>query len=143
LTGRADYVKGNRFLHRERRTMPLLRRLAGTGLSAVTRMATGLRIDDSQCGYAALSAEAAVRLPLDDLWPRYGYPNDLLGLVAAHGMRVVEVPVRPVYADEKSGVRPWHALVVLAVIIRRSWKSRPVIRQWREGRLPRPTSTCG
>jgi glycosyltransferase involved in cell wall biosynthesis len=123
-SGRADYVKGNRFLHPERRNMPLPRRVAGLGLSAVTRAATGLRIGDSQCGYTAVSCEALKRLPLDELWPRYGYPNDLLGMLAAKGMRVVDVPVRPVYADEKSGVRPWHIFTVLGVLVRRYVRSR-------------------
>jgi len=119
LADRAEFVKGNRFLHGARRDMPFIRRTAGLGLSAVTRFATGLPIDDSQCGYVALSARAAAELPLSELWPRYGYPNDLLGLLAAHRMRVLEVPVKPIYADERSGVRPWHAVVVLGVIARR------------------------
>jgi hypothetical protein len=119
VAGRADYVKGNRFAHRERRQMPLGRRIAGHGLSFMTRFLTGLEIDDAQCGYTALSASAARRLPLDELWPRYGYPNDLLGMLAARGLCVAEVPVRPVYADERSGVRPWHALLALGVMLRR------------------------
>jgi glycosyltransferase involved in cell wall biosynthesis len=120
----ADYAKGNRFVHPQARTMPVLRRLGGNLLSAVTRRATGLVIDDSQCGFTALSARAARTLPLGELWPRYGYPNDLLLLLAAARLRVVEVPVRPVYADEKSGLRPWHAARILAVIARRYWQTR-------------------
>ena len=116
---KADYVKGNRFRHPARRRMPRLRRWAGKALATATRGATGLAIDDSQCGYTAMSAHAARSLPLRDLWPRYGYPNDLLGMLAAQGLRVAEVPVRPVYAGEASGVRPWHAFVVLYVIARR------------------------
>lgn len=117
----AEYAKGNRLIHPDARKMPWARRTAGRFLAALTRMTTGLGIGDSQCGYTALCAEAARRLPLEALWPRYGYPNDLLGLMAAHGMRVVDVPVRPVYKDEQSGVRPWHALVVVHVILRRWW----------------------
>ena len=45
-------------------------------------------------------------------------------MLAAAECRVVEVPVRPVYADEESGVRPWHALVVAGVVGRRFWKTR-------------------
>jgi glycosyltransferase involved in cell wall biosynthesis len=122
--GRAAYVKGNRLTHPRRRDMPLARRAAGRMLAALTRAATGLVVDDSQCGYTALSARAARVLPLGELWPRYGYPNDLLGLLAAHEERVVEVTVRPVYAGERSGIRPWHALVVAYVIVRRWWRSR-------------------
>ena len=115
----ADYAKGNRFQHAEARRMPLARRFGGELLSLVTRRASGLVLSDSQCGYTALAADAARRLPLAELWPRYGYPNDLLLLLSAHGMRVREVPVRPVYADEQSGLRPWHLVSILAVIARR------------------------
>jgi glycosyltransferase involved in cell wall biosynthesis len=124
VSGEADYVKGNRFAHPERRRMPALRRGAGKVLAAATRATTGLAIDDSQCGYTAITTDAVRRLPLHDLWPRYGYPNDLLLLLARERLRVVERPVRPVYAGERSGVRPWHALVILGILARRTWSAR-------------------
>ena len=121
IAGAADYVKGNRFVHPEATRMPWLRRVGGSFLSWVTRAASGLQVDDTQCGFTALSAVAARRLPLDQLWPRFGYPNDLLLLLAARGLRVQEVPVRPVYADETSGIRPWHLVQIVGVIHRR-WR---------------------
>jgi glycosyltransferase involved in cell wall biosynthesis len=124
LQGRAEYVKGNRFIHAERRRMPIGRRLAGKGLALATRIATGFAIDDSQCGFTAIAAIAARALPLDDLWPRYGYPNDLLGLLAAGGFRVSEVPVRPIYAGEESGIRFWHAGMILGLIARRWFRTQ-------------------
>jgi hypothetical protein len=117
--GDSDYAKGNRFIHPERHAMPAHRRVGGMLLSFVTRMTTGLKISDSQCGYTALRSSAARALPLDSLWPRYGYPNDLLGMLAARHFVVSEVPVRPVYENEQSGIRFWHLLVVLWVILRR------------------------
>jgi glycosyltransferase involved in cell wall biosynthesis len=124
----AHYAKGNRFVHPEARRMPPLRRAGGELLSLVTRVSTGLRVSDTQCGYTALSARAAASLPLAELFPRYGYPNDLLGMLAARDLRVVEVPVRPVYADERSGLRPWHAARIPLVIARRWWKERRTAR---------------
>lgn len=124
--GQASYVKGNRFWHARSSDMPLTRRIAGRVLAVATRVATGLAVDDCQCGYTALARSAALRLPLSDLWPRFGYPNDLLGMLAARGLSVCEVPVRPVYADEQSGVRPWHALSILGLIARRYLRERPV-----------------
>ncbi len=121
---RADYVKGNRFRHPEFRRMPIHRRLAGSWLAWVTRVMTGLDIDDSQCGYTVLHGSAAARLQLDDLWPRFGYPNDLLGMLSAAKMKVVEVPVRPIYDDEQSGVRAWHAALIVGLIGRRWWRNR-------------------
>lgn len=119
VDGRADYVKGNRFRHARVRDMPLLRRLGSAALSGWTRRLTGLDVDDTQCGFTALSARALRSIPLRGLWPRYGYPNDLLGMLAARGFYVCEVPVRPVYGNEKSGLRPWHVLVIGFVAARR------------------------
>ena len=131
----ADYAKGNRFVHADRGRMPALRRAGGELFSLLTRASTGLCVSDTQCGYTALAARAASRLPLAELFPRYGYPNDLLGMLGARGFRVVDVPVRPVYADERSGLRPWHAARIPLVIARRWWKER------RTERLPpRPAS---
>jgi dolichol-phosphate mannosyltransferase len=122
--GHASYVKGNRFRHARAADMPFARRLAGRMLALATRLATGLLVDDCQCGYTAIARSAVVRLPLDDLWPRFGYPNDLLGMLAARGLSVCEVPVRPVYADEQSGVRAWHAISILLLIARRYVRER-------------------
>ncbi len=122
--GQADYVKGNRFRHADLGRMPLLRRIGGRLLSWLTRRFSGLNIDDTQCGYTALSRRAAESLPLEELWPRYGYPNDLLLMLAGRGLRVSDVAVRPIYADEASGVRPWHLLTVASVIVRRSLRQR-------------------
>lgn len=123
VAGRADYVKGNRFRSRERRNMPWLRRVAGKVLSLATRLASGLDVDDCQCGFTAVSRQALSLLPLDELWTGFGYPNDLLMLAAQRGLRVGEVTVRPVYADEQSGVRPWHAALILLLLARRAWRT--------------------
>lgn len=123
VAGRAEYVKGNRFRSPERHRMPWLRRAAGKVLSLATRLASGLDVDDCQCGYTAMSRAGLTSLPLDELWHGFGYPNDLLLLAAEHGLRVSEVTVRPVYADEQSGVRPWHALLILGLIARRLWRT--------------------
>ena len=78
-----------------------------------------MHIRDSQCGYTVLSREAADLLPLDKLWNRYGYPNDLLGMLAERKLRVSEVVVRPIYADEDSGIKLWHALFVVPFVLLR------------------------
>jgi glycosyltransferase involved in cell wall biosynthesis len=128
VAGRADYVKGNRFRSRESRNMPWARRWAGKVLSLATRLASGLAVDDCQCGFTAISRHALGVLPLGELWPGFGYPNDLLLLLAEHALPVAEVTVRPVYADEQSGVRPWHALLILGLLARRLLRSsRPLL----------------
>jgi glycosyltransferase involved in cell wall biosynthesis len=120
LSGKADYAKGDRLsFPRAHRHMPLSRWLGNALLSRLTRLATGLVVRDSQCGYTALSKRAADKLPLDRLWPRYGYPNDLLGMLAERGLQVRDVVVRPVYADEASGIGLRHALWVIPYVLMR------------------------
>ncbi|MCA9528825.1 MAG: glycosyltransferase family 2 protein [Myxococcales bacterium] len=120
VRGEAEYAKGNRLAWPDaRRQMPLSRWIGNHALSWLTRRATGLSVHDSQCGYTALSRHAAARIDLDRLWPRYGYPNDLLGALHASGARVRDVRVRPVYAGEDSGVGLHHALFVVPAVIGR------------------------
>jgi hypothetical protein len=121
---RADYVKGNRFVHPAHRAMPRLRKLGSRFLSALTRVTTGYDVDDCQCGYTALAATTARRVDWADLWPRYGYPNDLLALLSHVGARVLDVPVRPVYAGEQSGLHAGHVLSIARRIVWRGLTAR-------------------
>jgi len=122
--GEADYVKGDRFHGPGAAArMPLARRLGGRVFSWATSKAIGIPVSDSQCGYTALSRAACERLDLDALWPRFGYPNDLLSQLTVRGLHVAEVPVRAVYADEVSRLRLRH-LPVIAGLVGRAWVRR-------------------
>lgn len=120
----ADYAKGNRFLHQQHAAMPLLRRSGSVLLSWLTRLTTGYDVDDCQCGFTALDVRAAKRLALEELWPRYGYPNDLLALLRRADAKVVEVPVRPIYAGESSGLHVGHMFSISARILKRGVERR-------------------
>lgn len=123
--GLYEYVKGNRLRHPRAGDMPPLRRAGTALLGRLTARAVGVPgLGDSQCGYTALAGELIDRLPLERLYPRYGYPNDLLSLVALAGGRIGEASVRPVYAGERSGLRPRHALVMLGLIARAGLRRR-------------------
>jgi len=107
LAGQADYAKGNRFAWPGCwREMPPARFLGNVVLSWLTRLATGYRLFDSQCGYTVASRAALAAIDPDAMFARYGYPNDLLGRLARAGARAVDVPVRPVYGPGwRSGIR--------------------------------------
>jgi glycosyltransferase involved in cell wall biosynthesis len=122
--GDADYVKGDRFRGAGAPpTMPTARWIGGLAFSWATSRAVGVAISDSQCGYTAISRAACAALDLGGLWRGYGYPNDLLSQVSLRGLRIAEVPVRAVYADEVSRLKPRHVAVVLAIVVR-AWARR-------------------
>ena len=104
----ADYVKGNRLFRGESWEMiPHYRFLGNSLLSLLTKVASGYwHIADSQCGYTAISRVALERLNLDNIYKRYGMPNDILVSLNVNNFRVHDVSVRPVYnVGEQSGIR--------------------------------------
>jgi len=123
--GEAGYVKGERFSAPDvRRVMPRARRWGGIVFSRLTSLAIGRPVHDSQCGYTALARSACEQLDLDALWPRYGYPNDMLAQLAARGIAIAEVPVRPIYAGEESKLRVWHLPRIVQIVARSAWTVR-------------------
>jgi len=132
--GTADYVKGNRFLHPDVwREMPPARIVGNVLLSAATRVTSGYHhVFDSQCGYTAIHRDALARIDLGAVWSRYGYPNDLLSRLHVAGVRVVDVPVRPIYgAAWKSGINFGTAFHPIPYVLLRSWGSRLVAERLR------------
>jgi glycosyltransferase involved in cell wall biosynthesis len=130
VSGRADYVKGDRFTDPAvRKSMGMPRWIGGQVFTRLTSAAIGQPISDSQCGFTALGRGAALQLDLAGLWPGFGYPNDILGQLAARHLRVSEVPVRAIYGAEISKLRLRHLppifwLIGRAAVRRRT--ARPV-----------------
>ena len=131
IRGEFDYVKGNRLTHPDvTRVMPWLRRIGTRALAVLTSWVSGVHgIQDAQCGYTAVRAESLQRIELTSLYPRYGYPNDLVVMLARTGARVAERPVTPIYASESSGLRPMLAIFTHSYVLIRAW--------WLRGRRAR------
>ncbi len=106
-TGSADYAKGNRLVSRVHTWQMSRWRLFGNVLlTLLTRIASGQwQIRDPQNGYTAISAAALDELSLEDVYEGYGFLNDLLIRLDAHGMNIEDVPMEAVYGDESSGIR--------------------------------------
>jgi glycosyltransferase involved in cell wall biosynthesis len=142
---RAEYVKGNRLRHARAADMPWVRRTGSGVLGVLTSRAIGVSgLGDSQCGFTAIDGALVDRLPVERLFPRYGYPNDLLSMVTLAGARVCEVPVRPVYTGQRSGLKPRHFVVMLGLITRAYVRrvvltARATVRPARERARKEPT----
>ncbi len=106
LDGRADHVKGNRWLHPDGpKGMPLIRRIGTWWLSRLTSLASGMRVRDSQCGYTATSGKMIDAWDWSKNWQGYGYPNWWLMEAGRRGFRVEEVPVKSIYGNATSGIQ--------------------------------------
>jgi glycosyltransferase involved in cell wall biosynthesis len=103
-----DYAKANRlFTGKAWDVIPRYRYLGNAFLSLITKIASGYwHVADSQSGYTAISLEMLDLLDLDRIYPRYGFPNDMLVHLNVWNARVRDYPSRPIYGvGERSGIR--------------------------------------
>jgi glycosyltransferase involved in cell wall biosynthesis len=106
--GDVDYAKANRlFTGKAWEVIPRYRYLGNAMLSLLTKIASGYwHVADSQSGYTAVSLEYLELLDLDRIYPRYGFPNDMLVHLNVWNARVRDYPSRPIYGvGERSGIR--------------------------------------
>ncbi len=116
--GEVDYAKANRlFTGQAWELIPRHRYLGNAVLSMLTKIASGYwHVADSQSGYTTVSLEMLDKLDLHRLYPRYGFPNDMLVHLNVWNARVRDFPQKPVYGvGEKSGMK------IRKVIPRISW----------------------
>ena len=106
--GEVEYAKANRLISGEAwKVIPRSRYLGNAVLSFLTKLASGYwHVADSQSGYTAASREILSQLDLDRIYPRYGFPNDMLVHLNVWNARVRDIPSRPVYGvGERSGIK--------------------------------------
>lgn len=126
---RVDYAKGNRLVTGEAwKRIPHARYLGNSALTFLTKIASGYwHVTDSQTGYTALNRRALRLLPLEDIYPRYGMPNDFLVTLNIYNMRVMDIPVNPIYGiGESSGIKYHHAVFHLSLLLLRLFCRRMV-----------------
>jgi len=108
VDGIADYSKGNRLVTGEAfKKIPKVRFFGNSILSLLTKIVSGYwHVADSQTGYTAINRRALHAIDWDKMYKRYGQPNDVLVKLNVEEMRVVDVPIEPVYnVGEKSGIK--------------------------------------
>ena len=121
-----DYVKGNRFIDSTTiASMPRSRYLGNRVLSWLTRRAAAFAPPlDAQCGYTVIRRAALKQVRLDELYDRYGFPNEMFFAVCRAGFTVASVPIRTIYGDEVSGINPFTAVPMIAGLIARCYARR-------------------
>lgn len=106
--GECDFAKGNRFFSGEAyKVMPKVRYFGNAALSLLTKAASGYwHIADSQSGFTAMNRKVLETIAWEEMYKRYGQPNDLLVRLNVFNFRVKDVPVKPIYnVGERSGMK--------------------------------------
>jgi glycosyltransferase involved in cell wall biosynthesis len=105
VNNNVDYAKGNRLRHRSAYDIiPRTRFIGNSILSILTKIASGYwSVSDTQTGFTAISLRALKAIELNNIYPRYGMPNDLLVKLNIASCTLREVDIKPIYhVGEKS-----------------------------------------
>lgn len=107
IQNKADYTKGNRLLSPDyREGMSRWRFVGNSILTILTKFSSGYwKLMDPQNGYTAISYKALERLNLNQIYPRYGYCNDLLVKLNIFGFRIMDIEIPARYGQEKSKIK--------------------------------------
>ncbi len=105
--GLADYTKGNRFYNLAGlAAMPPVRVFGNAVLSFLAKVSSGYwDIFDPTNGYTAIHAAVLAEMRLERVARRYFFESDMLFRLNLLRAVVLDVPMRGVYADEKSNLR--------------------------------------
>jgi glycosyltransferase involved in cell wall biosynthesis len=111
----ADLIVGNRMTNME--AMPVVRRLTNKFMSWQIGAICRMPLPDSQCGFRLVRRELLPVLcaPGD----RFEFETESLILAARHGYRIKCVPIRTIYANQQSKIRPVRDTIRYARLISR------------------------
>ncbi len=116
----ADVVLGTRVADGGalRRGMPLYKWLANRALTWVENRCYGLSLSEYHTGMMAYSRAALDRIPWRFVSDTFHIDGELAMLAGRCGLRIEEVSIPHVYADERSYLRPIpYGLTVLAIAV--------------------------
>jgi len=78
---------------------PGLRETMGRIFNAVMRLATGLHISDTQCGFKLFRGDVAEEVFSRQTLERFGFDAEVLYIAARRGYHIAEIPVRWTHVD--------------------------------------------
>ena len=129
LSGRADYVKGNRFINIDQVfSMPKIRLIGNIALSFLTKLSSGYwEIFDPNNGFVAISKKAFGLIPSAKVDNRYFFESDMLFRLHLARAVVQDVPIPTRYGSEVSGLKESRALIEFSYKHHRNFIKRIVI----------------
>lgn len=107
LDSNVDYVKANRFFHRDAlKAMPSYRKLGNILISLLTKFSTGYySISDTQNSYGFFKRHILEKVNFDFVKERYDYENTMLVALSIAGAKIKDYPVPAIYGDEESTIK--------------------------------------
>ena len=100
----ADMVQGSRILGGAFGRMPLYKFIANKCLTAVENLGFGMRLAEYHSGYMLYNRKALETIPFNKLSDSFDFDLEMLVMAKVKGLRITELPIPTIYADEVSHV---------------------------------------
>jgi glycosyltransferase involved in cell wall biosynthesis len=97
--------------------MPFVRKLTNLYTSWVISRRIGQRVPDTQCGYRLYRCSEIP--PFSGEFPRFAAESEVLLQLGERGLKIGAVPIRVIYADEKSKISPLKDTIRFFAMLRR------------------------
>ena len=103
----AEIVQGSRMLDGGalRGNMPLYKFVANKSLTAIENWAFGLKMAEYHSGYMLYARRAITEIPFHKLSNSFDFDLEMIVMAKVKGMRVREIAIPTIYADEVSHLR--------------------------------------
>ncbi len=125
LSGEADIVIGSRFLSKLGQGIPHVRRFGQRLMTWLTNMSSGVSVTDSQSGFRAFSPRAIEKLRFAS--EGFGAEVEMQFRARDLGLRLAEVPIRPMYLDPPKRNVFSHGAQVLNSVLTLTSRHRPLL----------------
>jgi hypothetical protein len=104
----ADLVQGSRILGKGalKGGMPFYKFVANKFLTALENISFGMRMAEFHSGYMLYSRKALTEIPFNKLSDSFHFDLEMLVMAKIKGLRITEVPIPTIYADEVSHLNP-------------------------------------
>ena len=105
---KADIVQGSRMLGNGalQGGMPLYKFVANKCLTAIENWAFGMKMAEYHSGYMVYSRKALTEIPFNKLSNSFDFDLEMIVMAKVKGLRIVEIPIPTIYADEVSYLNP-------------------------------------
>lgn len=124
INDEADIVVGSRFRD-VKSDIPAYRQVGQHGLTLATNLTSGVWVSDSQSGFRAFSKRALEHLSFSQ--GGFSIESEMQFLVRDHQLRVVEVPIKVIYAEPPKRNPVKHGMQVLNGILQLVGQARPLL----------------
>jgi glycosyltransferase involved in cell wall biosynthesis len=101
--------------------MPISRRLANTLGRGLLALAVGQNIPDNQSGYRLIDRKLMV-LMLETEEHGFEFEVDMVALALKHTLGISWIPIKTIYAGEKSHIKPLHHIYNFLRVTIKAWQ---------------------